>query len=677
MTAQTILYLVLTVFFALAISLYMYGFRSKLNPKLRIALGILRFLTLACLGVLLVNPTITNTTLSVQKPNLAVLIDNSESIKVLGQDSVVRNRIATIKENAALNERFNLQYYSIGEDFKLLDSLAFAAKNTNITKGLQGLNGLFKNQVTPTILLTDGNQTIGTDYVLAARTYNNQVYPLIMGDTTAYEDVQITRLNANKYAYHKNEFPVEATIVYSGTVQRRLRFTISNGATVVHSETIAVGPNKRVVNLAVTLPASSVGLQRYVARVSAIENEKNTSNNQSYFAVEVIDQATNVLIVSSMAHPDIGALKKSITSVEQRRLSILKPAQAKDVLNDYQLVILYQPNPSFRSVLTGLDRLKKNYWTISGLQTDWLFLNSIQNNFAKESTGVREDVGAIVNRSYSKFAIDNFEVAGFPPLQTQLGEIVQLGVFDELLSQTIRDINTENPLFFSVEREGIRTALWDGEGLWKWRAQSYLDEGSFIDFDNFLGSMVQYLSSNKRKSRLTVSNESFYYNNSDIIIDAQYFNETYVFDPGASLVMTVRNQDNTVNRQFPMLLTNSFYRVNLNGLDAGDYSYTVSVSDSGIARSGSFTIIAYSSEQQFSGANVTKLRGLSQTTEGKLYSSNQTESLFTDLLADTRYVPIQKSKQNIVPLIDWKLLLGLLAALLAIEWFTRKYNGLI
>ncbi|MEP2935499.1 MAG: VWA domain-containing protein [Gilvibacter sp.] len=677
MTAQTILYLVLAVFFALAISLYMYGFKSKLNPKLRIGLGVLRFLTLCCLGILLVNPTITNTTLTVQKPSLAVLVDNSESIKVLEQDVAVKDMLANLQSNSAINDRFNVQYYTVGEDFGMLDSLIFDAKNTNLTKGLTGLKGLYKNQVSPTIVLTDGNQTLGTDYVLAARTYGNEVYPVVLGDTIAYEDVQITRLNANKYAYHKNEFPVEATLVYSGENERQLRYTLSNGGQVVYSQNINFGPENRVVTLAVNLPANAIGLQRYAASVAPISNEKNTTNNQSYFAVEVIDQATNILVVSSMSHPDIGALKKAFTSVEQRRLSIAKPAQALEVLNDYQLVILYQPNPSFRGVFENLVQLNKNYWVFAGMQTDWLFLNSIQNNYAKENTGVREDVSALVNRSYSKFAIDNFEVAGFPPLQTQLGDVVRLAVYDELLSQTIRDINTDNPLFFSIERDGVRSALWDGEGIWKWRAQSYLDQGSFTDFDNFLGSMVQYLSSNKRKSRLTVSHETFYYNNSDIIIDAQYFNDTYVFDPGASLVMTVRNQDNSVNRQFPMLLTNSFYRVNLNGLEAGDYSFTVSVSDSGIARSGNFTIVAFSSEQQFSGADVTKLRALSQTTEGKLFASDQIEQLASSLLADSRYVPIQKSKQNIVPLIDWKMLLGLLAILLAIEWFTRKYNGLI
>ena len=44
--------------------------------------------------------------------------------------------------------------------------------------------------------------------------------------------------------------------------------------------------------------------------------------------------------------------------------------------------------------------------------------------------------------------------------------------------------------------------------------------------------------------------------------------------------------------------------------------------------------------------------------------------------ADPNYVPTQKSKQIVVPLIDFKFLLGLIIAALSLEWFIRKYNGL-
>jgi len=50
--------------------------------------------------------------------------------------------------------------------------------------------------------------------------------------------------------------------------------------------------------------------------------------------------------------------------------------------------------------------------------------------------------------------------------------------------------------------------------------------------------------------------------------------------------------------------------------------------------------------------------------------------LRNDLLSKDRFLPVQKSEQNIVSLIDFRVLLALIAATLAIEWFIRKYNGL-
>src|SRR5690606_36964092 len=81
--------------------------------------------------------------------------------------------------------------------------------------------------------------------------------------------------------------------------------------------------NSKILNF--YLPANQVGVQSYTAVLEPLENEKNKVNNQKEFAVEVIDQKTNVAIVSDILHPDLGALKKSIEANEQRQVNILSP----------------------------------------------------------------------------------------------------------------------------------------------------------------------------------------------------------------------------------------------------------------------------------------------------------------------------------------------------------------
>ncbi|MEM7186859.1 MAG: hypothetical protein AAF466_09385 [Bacteroidota bacterium] len=425
------------------------------------------------------------------------------------------------------------------------------------------------------------------------------------------------------------------------------------------------------------MPASSVGLQRYTARLMPLEGEKNIVNNDRAFAVEVIDQATNVLIVSEIIHPDLGALKKSIETNEQRRVQTMKPRDAAGVLNDYQLVVLYQPSRSFSPVYRDIEQLKKNTLTITGTQTDWNFLNSVQQDFEKMASSQTEDVAAALNKNYGAYAVEDIGFELFPPLQTVFGDLEIKVPHEILLDQSIDGFSSGSPMIASMDINGKRDAIWDGEGFWRWRAQSFLAQDSFLQYDEFMGNIVQYLASNKRRSRLEVGYETFYYNNNALKVSAQYFDKNFIFDSRAQLTIRLQNTGTEVQTTFPMLLKSNYYEVDLNSLPAGNYNFTVTTSEEGIARSGSFTILEYNVEQQFLNANVTKLERLATNTGGTAHFIDDVEGLISTLLDSDNYRHVQKTDQKVVPLIDWKYLLALIAAALSIEWFIRKYNGLI
>ena len=93
--------------------------------------------------------------------------------------------------------------------------------------------------------------------------------------------------------------------------------------------------------------------------------------------------------------------------------------------------------------------------------------------------------------------------------------------------------------------------------------------------------------------------------------------------------------------------------------------------------SGSFQILEYNVEQQFLNADIIKLKSIAETSNGIAFFPTQIDEMISTLISDNRFKTIQKSTKNIVPLIDWKYLLGLIALSLFIEWFIRKYNGLI
>jgi hypothetical protein len=61
-----------------------------------------------------------------------------------------------------------------------------------------------RNNKFPTILLTDGNQTSGNDYIYSFDE-TNKVFPIVLGDTTKIVDLK-SQINVNKYAFSKINF---------------------------------------------------------------------------------------------------------------------------------------------------------------------------------------------------------------------------------------------------------------------------------------------------------------------------------------------------------------------------------------------------------------------------------------------------------------------------------------
>ena len=194
---------------------------------------------------------------------------------------------------------------------------------------------------------------------------------------------------------------------------------------------------------------------------------------------------------------------------------------------------------------------------------------------------------------------------------------------------------------------------------------------------NFIGKVVQYLAINKKRNRLNVEHESFYNGNSGIIVSAQFFNKNYEFDAKASLNIIAKHKEDEVEIISPFILKNNSYQADLSGFIPGQYDFTVRANNGEVSYSGSFQILDYNVEQQFLNADVTKLQQLAVNGQGLSYFIANTDNLISDLINDSRYATIQKSTKNVVPLIDFKYLLALIALSLALEWFLRKYNGLI
>jgi hypothetical protein len=675
MTTNTILLLLLSIVIAGGLSYFQYFFKAKSKSNVIILLAFLRFLVIFGLLVLLINPVVTKNTLEITKTPLAIAVDNSSSITALKSDKKVLELYKELTSNSALREKFDIQSYQFDADLKSSQEFDFKGKQTNLDAVAKNLKSINRNTIFPTVIITDGNQTTGNDYVYRFDPVN-KVYPLVVGDTTTFLDLKINQLNVNKYAFHKNKFPVEVFLQYAGDKNITADFSIIQGNSVVAKEKVSFSSSKKTASLNLLLPADKVGLQIFKASISSNTKEKNSYNNIKNFAVEVIDQKSTIAIVSSINHPDIAALKRAIESNAQRKVTLVKPNEI-NLLQDVSVLVLYQPNTAFKPIfehnkLTGI-----NTFIITGKNTDFNFLNQQQNNLIFKMSGQVEDYLNEFQSQFNLFAIDNIGFENFPPLQNVFGTISTNGNVSVLLSSKIRNVSTNAPLLAFAENQNKRTAFLLGENSWKWRLQSHIDNQSFEKYDIFIDKIVQYLATSASKKSLVVTHESFYNSGEAIVINAQYFNKNYEFDEKARLTISVTNTETKQTKNYDLLKGNNSFSVNLDGLSAGKYNFSVKELNTNTTYSGHFEILDFDIEKQFVNPDVLKLKQLALQTNGKTFFENQTDQLINTLLENKEYKSIEKNISTKTPIIDWVWLLVLIALLLTTEWFVRKYNGLL
>jgi hypothetical protein len=675
MNTNTLLLLILSVLIAGGLAYFQYLHKAKNKSNLNLFLVFLRFFTLFGILLLLINPTITKNTFEIQKPPLVVVMDNSSSIPFLNSNKSAKEVFQKLVTNTDLQEKFDIQSFQFDTEFQPSKSFDFKGKQTNIDVVAQGLKATFKNKTFPTILLTDGNQTTGNDYVYSFDAVN-KVYPIVLGDTTQVFDLKINQINVNKMAFYKNKFPVEAFIQYSGNTTLTANFSISEGKSTLAQQTISLSPSNRTAVIHLVLPANKIGLQVLKAQISSSKQEKNKFNNSKSFAVEVIDQKTNIALISAINHPDIGALKRAIESNVQRKVTLLKP-NTVNTLKEYNVVVFYQPNSTFKAAFEATNLLGLNAFIITGTATDFTFLNQQQTDLQFKMGNQTEDYFAGFNSQFNLFALDNIGFESFPPLQNSFGTITSKGNVSVLLSSKIRSIETQSPMLAFAENQGKRAAYLLGENSWKWRSQSYIDHQNYEKFDLLIDKIIQFLASNNAKKSLVVEHELFYNSGDKIELSAQYFNKNYEFDEKARLNIAVVNTQTKAVKNYDLLKGSNSYKVNLDGLPAGKYNFTVTELNSKEKYSNHFEILDFDIEKQFVNPDFQKLNQLASQTKGTFYLTNQTEKLIQELLKNDAYKAVQKKVTAKTPLIDWVWLLVIIAFLLSTEWLVRKYNGLL
>ena len=198
--------------------------------------------------------------------------------------------------------------------------------------------------------------------------------------------------------------------------------------------------------------------------------------------------------------------------------------------------------------------------------------------------------------------------------------------------------------------------------------------------------MVQYLSvkPDKKQFRVTLDNnnrsgnERMFSESESVIFNAELYNDTYepVNQPDVTLV--VRDEKHK-DFNYVMNRNGTGYTLNAGSFSAGNYSYTATVifNKKSFTEQGQFSVSPLQLENAQTRADHQLLNLLSTKSGGKLFYPNQFDQLLQLIKNQESIKPVIYTTQKTESVINLRWIFFFLAGLLSLEWFVRKYNGLL
>ncbi len=642
-----------------------------------------RFSVVTTLSFLLLSPLLKTVTREVEKPVIIVAQDNSESL-VVGKDSAFIKK--EYKQNLQklideLNDKYEVRLYSFADKVKELnaaDSLTFNEKQTDISTLFYEIETRYSNRnVGAVILASDGLYNKGASPVYSSDKIKVPVYTIALGDTTVKKDIVLLKVEHNRLAYLGNKFPLEIVVNAKQLKGKTTTLTIKKGEVTLFTQAINFNSHAFTTTIPVLLEAKEIGLQRYNIKLSTLSEELNTSNNSRDIFIDVLDARQKVLILADAPHPDISAIKESIEGNQNYEVESYTVDNFDKPLKKYNLVILHQlpnsHNPATK-IISELNASNVPIWAFSGATTILKSDMSIASSAQKTN-----ECEAVLEQNFPLFTISNElrkAVKSFPALVCPYGTYPNENSSNVLFYQRIGIVDTKTPLlFFNIVGEN-KTAIVEGEGIWKWRLQDFATHGNHHLFDELISKTVQYLSVKVDKSFFKIVGKNNFLENEPIELEAEVYNESYELINEPEVSINIINSDNK-KFIYTFSKTNNAYRLNAGMMPSGEYKFEakVKVGEKLNIQRGEFSVSALQVELTNTIADHQLLYSLSKKHDGEMVYPNELGIIAKKLNSRSDIKSVSYSQNKLSDLINLKWIFFLLLSLLSFEWFIRKRNG--
>ena len=676
--------IILLFFISFFISLYTYR-KHFSNPKfsrnILYSLFFLRFIAFFLVFFLLLNPVVQLIDKEYKKPKILFFQDNSSSLLAGKDSSFYKQEYPKIIDNflSDISNKYEISLFSFGE--KVRDSLFYnySDKSTNISDVFNFVeNNFYKENISHVIVASDGSFNIGYNPEYIDFNFMFPINTILLGDKEERSDIKIIDIDHKKNINLGADFSFDLSLSYNNIKNNNIIVDVYNNKELVRTDNIKLPLDDNFYKINLNFNAENSGINNYTFDIKSQNNEENLSNNVYSTFVNVIEKRKKILLIYELLHPDINAIAQSCYDNSYVEIDIVYLDDFdKDVLSFYDLILFYQVTSSL-DLSNNINKPCLHFMGSSFIDFKHVFFKGLlkeeilnNNNLNYSNKG---DVFLDLNRDFKSYKLDNVIVNYLdllPPLFSSKNSFVLNDNFNVLFKEKSND----NPLLFFVDKNQNQSGFVLGEGFWRWRQYLYNQTKTHDIFNFFINDIFQFLVFSSTESDIKLNFKSNYYENENILVKAQVYNDLLQLNNDNSLKLTIKGKSGDFVYSFSKI--SDYYNLDLGKFLPGYYDYIVSLQeeDDTLYTKGGFVVHPFVLEDFNTKANHDLLKFISRENNGVFVEIDNLYSL-KDSINSFISPNIEVINKKNVGLIHFKLIFFVILLSLLIEWFLRRYNSL-
>lgn len=684
----------------------------------RVLMGGLRFLALSLILFLLFEPVYRNLDEDEQPPLLAVLLDDSQSLRVTAGTTDADT--STTAPRAAFQEALNAlqsgamageqRYYRFGRTLQALssataDSLQFDAARTNVAAALeQTRDALQQDNIRGVVLVSDGQFNSGQNPLFVAERFPVPIHTIAVGDTTRRRDLQIRRVTTNDIGYVDASMPVQVGLRTEAAGGESVRVSLYRDGERLDSAPVELPNGTAEVPVDLRFTPTEAGLHRFTVTVTELDNEATYRNNEQAFTVRVLESKRRILLLGAAPSPNFAATRRLLSQDDNTEVVPFVPQQDgsfyqgpfPSALADFDVIVMagfpssFAPADAVQQVAdaaengtpllflldrqTDLGRLGEQFGDLLPVRPD-----QVRNSVVEAAL-----VPAEQHRGHPVLDVPDVPLdrwSQLPPLAYNETRWAPAPDAQVLATIRMRDVQLDDPALVLRRRAGQRSAALLAAGTWRWaNLPADLDAVSPV-WPSLLSNLVQWVATreNDEPVRVRPVRETFA-GGEPVEFTGQVYDESLNPVSDAAVTVNVIAPDSTRYPYSMQPTGNGRYVLDAGTLPEGTYSFTAEATREGASLGtdrGQFAVGSLTLEYRSTRADATLLRQIAQRSGGSFHTPATAGELPGVLAASEQFSSVVVTQERERQLWHLSGFLVAIIALLAAEWALRKRNGLV